>query len=410
MPTGQCYNINMKARYKYRCYPTDQQKNLLSKLFGCVRVVWNDALALCQESEKLPKNGDLQKLCITQAKKIEKRSWLSEVSSVPLQQSVIDLGIAFKNYFECRTGKRKGPKMGRPRFKKKDNRQTARFNNNAFAIKDTKVYLAKIGNLKTVWSRVLPQDPTSVTIIKDASGRYFLSFVVEVQAEIKQAKNESVGIDLGIKTFAVFSNNEMADSPNYSCLVRKIRRAQRQMARRVKGSNRRGLARIKVARLHAKIGDKRKDFLHKLSTKIVSENQTIVLEDLNVSGMLKNRCLSRAISFAGWREFRVMCEAKSEKFDRNFVVLDRWEATSQICSDCSFRWGKLDLGIRTIVCINCGSIHDRDGNAAKNIESIGAGHAHDLKRAGRKCKTSTEAVFDELSTRLEAEHLKMFAG
>jgi putative transposase len=186
--------------------------------------------------------------------------------------------------------------------------------------------------------------------------------------------------------------------------------AQRQMARRKKGSNRRGLARLKVARLHAKIGDKRKDFLHKLSTKIVSENQTIVLEDLNVTGMLKNRSLSRAISFAGWREFRIMCEAKSEKFDRSFVVLNRWEATSQVCSDCGYRWGKLDLGIRTIVCISCGSIHDRDGNAAKNIESIGAGHAHDLKWAGRKCKTSTEAVFAELSTQLEAEHLKMFAG
>jgi putative transposase len=409
MNVDQCYNISMKARYKYRFYPTDQQKKLLSKLFGCVRVVWNDALALCRQSEKLPKNKDLQKLCITQAKKIEERSWLSEVSSVPLQQSVIDLGVAYKNYFESRTGERKGPKVGPPRFKKKDSKQTARFNNNAFAFKDAKVYLAKIGELKTVWSRVLPQAPTSVTVIKDAAGRYFLSFVVEVQAEIKAAKNESVGIDLGLKTFAVLSNNEIAESPDYSGLVRKVRRAQRQMARRDKGSKRRSVARLRVAKLNAKIADKRKDFLHKLSTKIVSENQTIVLEDLNVAGMLKNRHLSRAISFAGWREFRMMCEAKSEKFDRNFVVLNRWEPTSQICSDCNYRWGKLGLGTRTIVCMNCGSIHDRDGNAAKNIEAIGAGHAHDVKRTGRECKTSKEAVFNELSTRLEAEHLKMFA-
>jgi putative transposase len=327
-----------------------------------------------------------------------------------LQQSIIDLGVAYKNFFESRSGERKGPKAGPPRFKKKDNRQAARFNNNAFAIKGAKVYLAKIGELKTVWSRDLPQDPSSVTIIKDAAGRYFLSFVVEVQTEIKHAENESVGIDLGLKTFAVLSNDEIAASPDYSRLVRKISRAQRQMARGNKGSNRRALVRLKVARLHAKIADKRKDFLHKLSTKIVSDNQAIVLEDLNVSGMLKNRRLSRAISFAGWREFRMMVEAKSEKFGRNFIVINRWEPTSQICSDCDYRWGKLDLNIRKIVCINCGSIHDRDGNAAKNIESIGAGHAHDLKRAGRNCKTSTEAVFVELPTHLEAEHLKLFAG
>ncbi len=166
--------------------------------------------------------------------------------------------------------------------------------------------------------------------------------------------------------------------------------------------------RLRVAKLKAKQADKRKDFLHKLSTKVVSENQATVLEDLNVSGMLKNRCLSRAISQSGWRDFRTMCEAKSNKFGREFVVISRWEPTSQICSDCGYRWGKLDLSVREIVCINCNSRHDRDANAAKNIEKVGVGHIHDPKRTGRECKTEFSAVPAELSTHQEYEQLTLF--
>ena len=154
--------------------------------------------------------------------------------------------------------------------------------------------------------------------------------------------------------------------------------------------------RLKVARLKCRLRDTRKDFLHKLSTKVVNENQVIALEDLNVSALLKNRCLSRAISSAGWREFRTMCEAKSDKYGREFVVISRWEPTSQVCSDCGYRWGKLDLKVREIVCVNCGALHDRDNNASKNIEQVGVGHIHDSKRTGRECKTSSEAVPDEL--------------
>ena len=138
------------------------------------------------------------------------------------------------------------------------------------------------------------------------------------------------------------------------------------------------------------------------------QNQVIALEDLNVSGLLKNRKLSRAISQAGWREFRTMCEAKSDKFGREFVVISKWEPTSQICSDCAYRWGKLDLKVREIVCMNCGTHHDRDDNASKNIEQVGVGHIHDSKRTGRECKTSFEAVPDELSTHLKYEQLKLF--
>jgi len=399
----------MKVRYQYRIYPTDQQRKHLSRLFGCVRVVWNDALRLCKQSEKLPSNGDLQKICITQAKKTALRKWLSEVSNIPLQQSIADLGVAFKNFFESRNGKRKGLKVNAPKFKKKDNRQTARFRKGGFSIKAGKVFLAKIGNIKTEWSRPLPSEPSSVTVIKDRAERYFLSFVVEIQPRLIPAKNQSVGIDLGLKTFAVLSTGEKINSPDYSRLERKIRRAQRRFAKREKGSNRRHQMRLKIAKLKAKQADTRKDFLHKLSTKVVSDNQTIALEDLNVSGMLKNRCLSRAIGQQGWREFRTMCETKSEKFGREFVVISRWEPTSQVCSDCGYRWGKLDLKIRDVVCINCGAHHCRDANAAKNIEKVGVGHTHDSKRTGRKCKTPHGAVSVELSTHLKDEQLNLFA-
>jgi putative transposase len=355
----------MKARYQYRIYPTDQQRQALARLFGCVRVVWNDALALCKQSEKLPSNGDLQKVCITQAKKTKERQWLSEVSNIPLQQSIADLGVAFKNFFESRNGKRKGSKVNPPKFKKKDNRQSARFRKGGFSIKNGKVYLAKIGRIKTKWSRPLPSKPSSVTVIKDRAGRYFLSCVVEVQRTIKPANQEAVGIDLGLKTFAVLSTGEKANSPNYSRLNRKIRRSQRRLSRRQKGSNRLTSMRLRIAKLKAKLRDTRKDFLHKLSTKVVHENQVVALEDLNVAGMVKNRRLSRAISQAGWREFRTMCDAKSSKFGREFVVISRWEPTSQICSDCGYQWGKLDLSVREIVCINCGTHHDSSFSPSK---------------------------------------------
>lgn len=398
----------MKARFQYRIYPTDQQRKDLAKLFGCVRVVWNDALALCKKSEQLPSNGDLQKVCITQAKKTQERQWLSEVSNIPLQQSIADLGIAFSNFFASRKGKRKGKKVNPPKFKKRTNRQSARFRKGGFSIKGVKVFLAKIGCIKTKWSRPLPSEPSSVTVIKDTAGRYFLSFVVEVQPEKKNAINTSVGIDLGIKVFGAFSTGERVKSPSYSKLDRKIRRSQRKLSRRSKTSKRRERMRMRVAKLKAKLRDTRKDFLHKLSTKVVNENQVIALEDLNVSGLLKNRKLSRAISQAGWRFFRTMCSAKSNKMGREFVVISRWEPTSQICSDCGYRWGKLDLKVREIVCINCGTHHDRDDNASKNIEQVGVGHIHDSKRTGRECKTSVEAVPVELSTHLKYEQLKLF--
>lgn len=400
----------MKLRYQYRVYPTQNQQTKLAKLFGCCRVVFNDALALTKQSEKFPRNSALQKICITQAKRTEQRSWLKEVSNIPLQQSVADLGVAIKNYFDSRKGKRKGAAMGFPRFKKKDNRQSARFRKGGFSIKNGKVYLAKIGNLKTKWSRPLPSEPSSATIIKDRRHRYFLSFVVEAEVPIPPAPNNLVGVDLGIKTFAVLSTGKKIDSPSYQKLNRKIKRFQRRLSKRAKGSNRRDLARLKVAKLKGKLRDTRKDFLHKLSSRLVIDNQVIALEDLNVKGMVKNRCLSRAISEAGWSEFRDMCEAKSQMYSREVRIISRWEPTSQICSDCGYRWGKLDLFIRKLVCLHCGTQQDRDINAAKNIANVGVGHIHDGKWTGRECKTDVSAVSVELSTQLVDEQLNLFAS
>jgi putative transposase len=383
----------MKARYQYRFYPTDQQQQSLARLFGCVRVVWNDALAFCKQSENTPGFNQLSAM-LTQVKKTEEREWLTEVAAVPLQQSLRNLDAAYQNFFNSRNGKRKGRKMGVPKFKKKTNQQSAQFTKGAFSVKDKEVYLAKIGNLQPIWSRDLPSEPSSVTVIKDCAGRYFLSFVVEIEPVAIEAKNRSIGIDLGVATFAVMSNGERAIAPNYSSLDRKIRKLQRKLARQQKGSNRRNKTRLSIAKLHNRIADTRRDFLHKLSTKVVSENQTIVLEDLNVSGMVKNRRLARVISLQGWREFRTMCEAKSDKFSRQFTVISRWEPTSQICSNCGFKWGKIDLSIRSILCINCGVEHCRDGNASKNIEMVGAGNWHDLKRTGSDSHTKLNYLDD----------------
>ncbi|WP_313933903.1 RNA-guided endonuclease TnpB family protein [Anabaena sp. FACHB-83] len=311
--------------------------------------------------------------------------------------------LAYNNFFDSLKGKRKGTavattggtpatrclkKVGKPKFKKKMGRQSARFRIGGFSIKGDEVYLAKIGNVKPVWSRHLPSAPSSVTVIKDAAHRYFLSFVVEVEPIHIDAKNQSIGIDLGIKTFAVMSNGEKAVSPNYSKKDCKIRKLQRKLSRQHKGSKRREITRLRIAKQHNQIVDTRKDFLHKLSTKIVSENQTIVLEDLNVSGMVKNRNLARVISLQGWREFRVFCESKSEKLNRVFRVISRWEPTSQTCSCCGYRWGKIDLSVRSVLCLNCNTQHDRDENASQNIKMVGMGHQHDLKRTGSDCQTT----------------------
>ncbi len=360
----------MKARYRYRFYPTEQQKQDLAKVFGCARYVWNEALAHCQSVGKYLGYNALTKRLTELKRSVE---WLKEVSSVALQQALRRLDTAYKRFF-----KKLG---GFPRFKKRRSAQSVTLTTDGFSLKNDRVYLAKIGSIKPIWSRPLPSAPTSVTVIKDCANRYFVSFVVEVEPVSIPAKFPSIGIDLGIKTFAVTSDGAKHHSPNYAPLYDRIAQLQKQLARRVKGSNRWQRTRLRIAKLHSRIVDMRTDFLHKLSTKVtiasgapkVVENQVVALEDLAVSGLVKNRKLSKAISRQGWYTFRALCEGKGEKYQREVRIINRWEATSQVCSKCGWHWGKLDPSTRVVVCDNCGTVHDRDENASKNIEQVGMG-------------------------------------
>ena len=397
----------MKVRYQFRFYPTDQQSQGLARLFGCVRVVWNDALVICRSAEKLPSYNQLSSL-LTQSKQTEERVWLTEVSAVPLQQSVRNLNIAYQNFFNSINGKRKGKKVKPPRFKSRKSRQSATFTNAGFSLKGDKVYLAKIGYLEVVWSRPLTSEPSSVTVIKDAAGRYFLSFVVEINPEKLPDKGNSVGIDLGIIDFATLDNGEKIKAPKpLKKRLKKLRKAQRSLSRKQKGSKRREKARLKVAKIHAKIKDIRTDFLHQLSTRLIRENQTIVLENLNTSGMMKNRKLSRAISDLGWRSFRTMLDAKAEMYGRDFRVISRWEPTTQKCSCCGQIGGKKELSVREWTCLFCGEAHDRDVNAAKNIKVAG-GLSETKNGHGGRRKSSLLVASDEVSTRLLPIQLSLF--
>ncbi len=330
---------------------------------------------------------------------------------MPLQQSLKDLDIAFRNFFSSATGKRKGPKVRMPRFKQRSSAQSSRFVGTAFKV-SKKLYLAKIGNLKVKWSRELPAEPSSVSVIKDSSGRYFASFVVDVAPEWLPWTDKSCGIDLGITAFATLDDGTKIDAPKpLRRNLKKLGRFQRKLAKCEKGSNRRQRAKLKVARLHARIKDLRTDFLHKLSTRLIRENQSVSIEDLNVSGMMKNRKLSKAISDLGWRQFRTMLEAKAEMYGRDVVAISRWEPTSQTCSSCGEKTlqkkaGMEELKIREWLCSSCGSSHDRDVNAAKNIKVTG-GQSDTQNRRRRASKSSLLAVPVDASSQPYEEQLSL---
>ena len=334
------------------------------------------------------------KRCITEAKRTEERRWLSDASHSVLQQPVRDLSQAFRNWWQ---GK------GRVRasnFKKCGNRQSIRACGKEFYPTETGVRFPKIGVLRLRWSRPLPSEPSSVTIIKECSGKYYASFVVEVENENLPPTAKEVGIDLGLASLAVTSDGEKFAPPRFlHSALRKLRRLQRSLSRKVKGSRNRNKARLLLANAQEKVGAKRRDFLHKLSTQLIRENQMVVLEDLNVSGMLKNRRLAKSISDAGWRMFRTLLEYKAERYGREVRVISRWEPTSQRCSECGHTDGKKPLSVRTWTCAACGSAHERDSNAAKNILAVG--QAERLNACGVKSKSSLLVSDPEAGTRLD---------
>ena len=377
----------MQLRYNFRIYPTPGQRMALAKAFGCARVVYNDGLRIRQEAFKagLPyiKDADLQKQVITEAKKTPERAWLSEVSNVVLVQSLNDLHKAYRAFFSSITGKRKGPKIAPPKFKsRKDTRQAIRLTRNGFAIRPNgRLYVAKVGDIRVRWSRELPSKPSSVTVIKDSAGRYFASFVVEVDDKPLPETTCEVGIDLGLTHFAVLSNGKkIASSKFLRRAERRLRKAQKALSRKQKGSNNRKKAVARMAKLHARVADARRDHHHhQMSTAIIRENQAVFVEDLNVKGLGRTR-LAKSVHDAGWGQFVAMLEYKAARYGRTFARINRFAPTSQVCSACGALDGPKPLHVRSWTCKECGTVHDRDVNAARNI--LAAGRAERLNACG----------------------------
>ncbi|MEU5939442.1 transposase, partial [Micromonospora sp. NPDC047548] len=350
----------------------------LARSFGCARMVFNDGLRARQEARasgaKYLSDGELSKQVITQAKTTPERAWLGEVSSVVLQQALADLNVAYRNFFASVTGKRKGRKLAPPRFRsRKDNRQAIRFTKNArFAVLDNgRLRLPKIGDLSVRWSRNLPAEPSSVTVIRDAAGRYFASFVVQTTEDETLPPAESeVGIDLGLTHFAVLSDGTKVAAPKFlRRAARKLRRLQQDLSRKQRGSQNREKAVMKVARAHARVADTRRDWQHKLSTRIIRDNQAVYVEDLCVVGLGRTR-LAKSVHDAGWASFTAMLEYKAARYGRTFAKIDRFAPTSQTCSTCGRLDGPKPLSVRSWTCL-CGAVHDRDVNAAINVLAQG---------------------------------------
>ncbi|MFD4456964.1 RNA-guided endonuclease InsQ/TnpB family protein [Nocardia sp. NPDC058480] len=365
----------MQLRYNFRVYPTVGQQQSLAQAFGCARVVFNDALAIREQAFREGRrvtDAELSRL-LTESKKTPERSWLGGVSAVVLQQALADLNTAYRNFFGSVTGTRKGGKVAPPRFRsRKDNRQAIRFTKNArFAVTaGRKLRLPKIGDVAVRWSRELPSDPSSVTVVKDAAGRYFASFVVEVDEQPMPVSDSEVGIDLGLTTFAVLSNGKTIDNPRFLRRAeRKLRKAQRMLSRKEKGGKNRAKARVEVARAHARVADTRRDWAHKQSTMIIRDNQAVFVEDLCVKGLARTR-LAKSVHDAGWGMFIRMLEEKAARYGRAFSKVDRFFPSSQLCSVCGVVSGKKPLHVREWMCV-CGTVHDRDLNAAMNIHAAG---------------------------------------
>lgn len=376
----------MQLRYCFRLYPTPSQRQALARAFGCARVVFNDGLRLRQEAREngLPyiSDGSLSKQVITQAKKTPERAWLGEVSAVVLQQALADLNTAYRNFFASITGKRKGPKVALPRFRcKRDRRQAIRFTRNArFTITTGgRLRLPKIGDVLVRWSRSLPAEPSSVTVIKDSAGRYFASFVVETGDEPLPETVAEVGIDLGLTHFAVLSDGRKIGNPRFLRRAeRRLKKAQQALSRKAKGSANRKKAVVKVARAHARVADARRDFAHKLSTQIIRDNQAVIVEDLAVKGLARTK-LAKSVHDAGWGRFTAMLAYKAARYGRTLVRIDRFFPSSKLCSACGTVAESMPLNIRSWTC-PCGAAHDRDVNAAINI--LAAGRAERLNACG----------------------------
>ncbi|WP_329352128.1 transposase [Streptomyces sp. NBC_01261] len=361
----------VKRAFRYRFYPTHEQAAELSRTFGCVRLVYNKAL----EERTRAWYGEQRRLsyvqssaALTQWKKTEELAFLAEVSSVPLQQALRHLQAAFAHFFAKRAKY--------PRYKsRKKSRASAEYTRSALTWREGQLTLAKMAEpLDIRWSRPLPEgaEPTTASVSRDAAGRWFVSLLCEDSIAPAPAMNTAVGLDAGITSLVTLSTGEKIANPKHERRDRaRLARAQRELSRKAKGSANREKARRKVARVHARIADRRRDFLHKLTSRIVHENQVVVIEDLTVRNLLKNGTLARAVSDAAWTDLRSMLEYKCAWYGRELVVIDRFFPSSKLCGSCGTVRGKLSLNVREWTCEHCGAVHDRDVNAARNILAAG---------------------------------------
>lgn len=375
----------MRTAYKCRAYPDPEQTSVLNRTFGCVRLVWNRTLAWRHaryHGEQARTNFAQANAYLTAMKATEDLAFLNEVSSVPLQQAIRHQQAAFSNFFAG---------LARyPRYKSRHGRQSAEYTRSGFRYRGGQLLLAKMSTpLKFTWSwpDIDPAsiDPTTVTVSRDPCGRWYVSFAVEAADPVQlPATGALVGVDLGIKDFAVTSDGGKIPNPRrLDRRERNLARYQRRLARCQKGSANRQKARAKVARAHRKVRASRADFLHRTSARLVRDHDVIVIEDLAVKNMVRNRSLAKAISDCGWGTFRRMVEYKAARAGRHLIAVDRWYPSSKTCSACGHLLAELSLKTRHWTCPSCGTRHDRDVNAAKNI--LAAGLAVARGRSGDAC-------------------------
>lgn len=391
----------VKRAFKYRFYPTPDQAEQLEQTFGCVRKVYNMALevrsrAWAEEHRQVryPETSAM----LTEWKKRGEFSYLCDVSSGPLQQALRHLQSAFESFFAKRSG--------HPHFKsRKRSRTSAEYTRSAFRWRNGELTLAKMGaSLDIRWSRPLPLGAQPTTVSRDAAGRWFVCVLVEDQPLRTRITDAAVGIDMGLHSLVALSTGEKVTNPKFGRSDSgRLARAQRELARKEKGSRNQAKARRKVAVIHARIADRRRDFLHKLSTRLVQENQLVVIEDLPVRNLMGNRALARSIADASWADLRGMLEYKCAWYGRELVVVDRFFPSSRTCSACGLVRGPLALDVREWSCDGCGIRHDRDHNAAQNIlaagqavSACGAGVRPQRNPPGGHSATKQESPWREL--------------
>lgn len=391
----------IRKAFKFRIYPDNEQQAKLSVQFGCSRFVYNHYRHVREEYYQETKTGLTYNDCsadLTERLKVD-HPWLKEATAQVLQQALMDLDKAYKNFFEGRAAY--------PNFRRKFDKQSVRFPQD-FRVEGGYVYLPKVGWIKAILHRKIEGKMKNCTVSKTKTGKYFVAIQCEVEHSQPEQKPAKVGIDLGLTTFATFSTGEKVEKPkHFYASQRRLKIRQRRLSRKVKGSNNRGKARQVVASIHEKIANQRKDFHHKLSRTIVDNFGVIAFESLNVSGMLKNYNLAKAIADAGWNQFVGFVEYKAGWNGAEVLRVDRFFPSSKLCSDCGCKNQSLTLNVRQWVCTSCGVIHDRDENAAINIlkqTTGGAPESHAVGDTSQLVKPSATEKFQQLSL-LEAQVL-----